>query len=81
MEDMAMYCDRVIVLSSGKVILTGTPSEVFSQKETLTSAGLDVPEITNIIYALRNKGIDIPKDIYTVKGAYEAIKGYVRRDK
>ena len=76
MEDMAMYCDRIIVLSHGKVVLEGKCSEVFSQREILDSAGLDVPEITNIVYALRKKGINISKHIYTVKGAIEAIKEY-----
>lgn len=74
MEDMAMYCDRVLVMSHAKAIAYGTCEEVFSQGELLEGAGLDVPEITKIALALRKNGVDIPKSIYTVDGAYEAIK-------
>lgn len=73
MEDMAMYCDRIIVMSHGKLILEGEPKDVFSQVKLLQSAGLDVPEIAKIVTALREKGVNISKDIYTVEGAVEAI--------
>ncbi|MBE6625202.1 MAG: energy-coupling factor transporter ATPase [Ruminococcaceae bacterium] len=73
MEDMAMYCDRIIVMSHGKLILEGEPKEVFSQVKLLQSAGLDVPEIAKIVASLREKGVNISKDIYTVEGAVEAL--------
>ena len=73
MEDMAMYCDRIIVMSHGKLILEGEPKDVFSQTELLQSAGLDVPEITKIVASLRKRGINVPKTIYTVDGAADAI--------
>ena len=73
MEDMAMYCDRIIVMSHGKLILEGEPKDVFSQVKLLQSAGLDVPEIAKIITSLREKGVNISKDIYTVEGAVEAL--------
>jgi energy-coupling factor transport system ATP-binding protein len=53
MEDMAMYCDRIIVMSHGKLILEGEPKDVFSQVKLLQSAGLDVPEITNIAISIQ----------------------------
>lgn len=81
MEDMAMYCDTIAVMSHGKLIMQGSCKEVFSEKEMLTQAGLDVPEITNAVHALRNKGINISKSIYTVDGAIDAIKEYLRGDK
>ena len=81
MEDMAMYCDTIAVMSHGKLIMQGSCKEVFSEKEMLTQAGLDVPEITNAVHALRNKGINISKSIYTVDGAMDAIKEYLRGDK
>ena len=73
MEDMAMYCDRIIVMSHSKLILEGEPKEVFSQVKLLQSAGLDVPEIAKIVASLREKGVNISKDIYTVEGAVEAL--------
>ena len=74
MEDMAMYCDRAIVMSHARVVTHGTCEEVFSQHKLLLDVGLDVPEITGIILALREKGLDIPDNIYTVDGAVSAIK-------
>ncbi len=80
MEDMAMYCDTIAVMSHGKLIMHGSCKDVFSEKEMLTEAGLDVPEITNTAHALREKGINISKSIYTVDGALNAIKEYLRGD-
>lgn len=79
MEDMAMYCDNVIVLSHGELLTQGACSQVFSQKDLLTKSGLDVPEITNTVCALREQGILIPNSIYTVQGAFDAIKEYMNR--
>ena len=73
-----MYCDSIAVMSHGSMIMHGSCKEVFSEKTMLTDAGLDVPEITNTVYALREKGIDIPRSIYTVDGAVSAIKEYMR---
>ena len=81
MEDMAMYCDTIAVMSHGKLIMHGDCKTVFSEKEMLTEAGLDVPEITNTVHALRKRGIEISKSIYTVDGAVNAIKEYLRGDK
>ena len=73
MEDMAMYCDTIAVMSHGKMILHGSCEEVFSEKQMLIDAGLDVPEITNLIHLLNEKGVNIPTSIYTVDGAVKAI--------
>ena len=81
MEDMAMYCDRIAVMSHGKLIMDGDCARVFSQREALLAAGLDVPEISNIVHSLREKGIFLPDDIYTVDGAVDAIVNYVRGNK
>ena len=69
MEDMAMYCDRVLVMENGRCAMEGTPAEVFSQAEALYEMGLDVPQITKVARALRERGVDIGLDIYTVKYA------------
>lgn len=73
MEDMAGYCDRLIVMADGKVFLTGEKSEVFSHTEELESVGLGVPQVTRTMYLLRQKGIDIPDGIFTVEDAVRAI--------
>ena len=73
MEDMAMYCDRIIVMSAGKVAMDGTCSEVFGRFNELLNVGLDVPQITYVADELRKHGIDIGADIYTVKYAASQI--------
>lgn len=69
MEDMALYCDRIVVMSSGRVVMDGNCAEVFGRYNELFEVGLDVPQITYVADALRRHGIDIGADIYTVKYA------------
>ncbi len=66
MEDMASYCDRIVVMASGKVVMDGTPAEVFTRSNELIGIGLDVPQVTRIASALALRGVDIGNDIYTV---------------
>jgi len=73
MEDMALYCDRVIVMAQGQVKMDGTCAEVFSRYDELVKLGLDVPQITYVAAALKEQGIDIGRDIYTVKYAASCI--------
>ena len=73
MEDMARYCDRVMVMSGGKLIMNGSRDEVFSQAASLESAGLDIPQITKLMTLLRERGIDVDQSIYTSDKAYEEI--------
>ena len=80
MEDMAMYCDRAIVMSHSRIVTHGTCEEVFSKHQLLLDVGLDVPEITGIILALKNKGVELPDNIYTVDGAVSAIKEIYRKN-
>ncbi|MCR6514681.1 energy-coupling factor transporter ATPase [Clostridium sp. LY3-2] len=69
MEDVAKIAKRVIVMNKGKVVLEGSPREVFREVETLEEIGLGVPQVTYLIRALRAKGIDIREDIYTIEEA------------
>ena len=73
MEDMAMYCDRVAVMDHGRLMMTGTPAEVFSRADELYAAGLDVPQITKVAARLREHGVDIGLDVYTVGYAAEKL--------
>ena len=77
MEDMAMYCDCVTVMSDGRIAFSGTPAQVFSRSEELFSLGLDVPQITRVAAALERRGINIGRDIYTVKFAFGRICEYI----
>lgn len=74
MEDIARLVDRIIVMNQGQVLMTGTPREVFARAEELKEIGLDVPQITNLMLALREKGFDVPVDIYTVDQAKQVLR-------
>ena len=65
MEEAAS-ADRVVVMEGGKVMLDGTPREVFSHVSTLREAALDVPQPTELCYELRKNGLNVPSDILTV---------------
>ncbi len=78
MEDMAMYCDRIIVMSAGRVAMDGDCAEVFSRYNELLQVGLDVPQITYVADALRRHGVDIGADIYTVKYAASQILAHCK---
>lgn len=69
MEDMAYYCDRIIVMSSGMVTLDGTCADVFSRQDELIALGLDVPQITRVAAALMQRGVAVGNDVYTVEYA------------
>jgi len=61
MDDIAEISDRVIVMHKGKKALDGTPNEVFSEEETITSLGLELPTVSRLISALNKRGKNIPQ--------------------
>lgn len=73
MEDMAIYCDDIVVMSQAKVFLSGTRDEVFSHASELAGVGLDVPQITRLALLLQEKGVPLPGGIYTVPAALSAL--------
>ena len=76
MEDIARVADRVMVMDNGNLVMFDTVSKVFSNVEKLKEIGLDVPEITRVVYGLKKKGIDLGDNIYTVEDAKQAIIKY-----
>ena len=66
MEDMALYCDDIIVMANSRVFMHKKCAEVFSEHRELVAEGLDVPQITRVASALKGLGIDIGEDVYTV---------------
>ncbi len=72
MEEV-IFADRVLVMDSGKVVMQGTPREVFSQVEKLKELRLDVPQVTLLAHELKKKGLNIPDGILTTKELVNAI--------
>jgi len=64
MEEV-VAADRVIVMDEGKIVMDGTPKEIFSQVERLKAYRLDVPQVTELAYELKQKGVDLPEGILT----------------
>ena len=77
MEDMAYYCDNVVVMNNSEVFKSGTAQEIFSLSDELEAIGLDVPVVSKIAMLLREKGIDLSGELYTVEGATSAILSYI----
>ena len=66
MEEIAANVDRVIVMNQAKVLMDGAPREVFSRVAELEAVGLDVPQSARIAALLRDRGVAVGEDVYTV---------------
>lgn len=66
MDDIAVIADRIVALKDGKIIADGTPKEVFSNRELIAEAGLDVPCATRLSDVFISCGIDLPRDIISM---------------
>lgn len=71
MEDMAVLADKLIVMNKGELVLFDTTENVFKQHAFLKSIGLNVPMVTQVMLSLKQKGIDVPDNIFTVKKAVD----------
>lgn len=62
----AVEADRIVVMDKGKLVMEGTPREIFSKVETMKNIGLDVPQMTELAYYLKKDGIKISTEILTI---------------
>ena len=65
--------DRLVVMDDGKVIMDGTPREVFARVEELKRLRLDVPQATELAYELKQRGVSLPDSVLTMEELAEAI--------
>ena len=72
--DEVIGADKVIVMDGGKVVMQGTPREIFSQVEKMKSYRLDVPQVTELAWELKKAGMPMPDGILTVEEFTEAWK-------
>ena len=75
-----IHADRLIVMSGGRVALSGTPKEVFSQVERMRGLGLAVPETVSLLHGLRDSGWDVPLTALTVDECADAIAAVLRQN-
>ncbi|MBQ7867382.1 MAG: energy-coupling factor transporter ATPase [Clostridia bacterium] len=73
MDDISTLATRLVVMSKGELVLTGTPREVFMQQELMQSIGLGIPQAAQLAHALRAEGYDLPEDLYTLDEVRAAI--------
>ncbi|MCD7776741.1 MAG: energy-coupling factor transporter ATPase [Firmicutes bacterium] len=73
MEDMAVFCDKIAVMSNGENVMYGDRDEIFSRRDELLAVDLGVPLITDVAYELSRLGVPVPDNIYTVERAKESI--------
>lgn len=69
----AVYADRVLVIDNGRLFLQGRPQEVFSQVEALKSVGLNVPQVTELIDALGQAGVQVDGPVLTKERCIEVL--------
>ena len=74
MEDIAKYANRVLVMSHAKLAMYDTVEKVFGHAQELLELGLSVPQVTQIFLKLRQMGLDIPTDVYTIPYAVKTVQ-------
>ena len=73
MEDMAKYCDEIVVMASSGIVMQGSCDEVFSKASSLADIGLDIPQIAKLMACLKDKGINVSDSVYTIDAAYDEL--------
>ncbi len=73
MDDVAEYVDRIIVMSRGGIRFDDEPKKVFAHKGELEEMGLSVPQVTDVMYALREAGWAVGTEAITIEEAKQEI--------
>ena len=81
MDDVAMYADRIAVLDKGSLFMVGTPEDVFSHSEELLAMGLNLPQATQLVRALRARGVEIERDYYRMDELQQDLIGRWNHDR
>lgn len=80
MEDIARAADKIIVMNNSRAIMYDETKKIFAKGEELEEIGLRVPQITKIMLALKNRGVDLSDDILTVDDAFSSISSLLKRE-
>ena len=80
MEDVAYFCQRILVLYDGTLIADGAPREVFTKEKLIDSIGLKPPEVTILMRKLRQRGWSVREDVLTVEEGFEEILRCLRTE-
>ena len=69
----AVEADRIVVMDSGRVVMEGKPKEIFKNVPIMKKIGLDVPQVTELAYELKQNGVNIETDILTINEMVNAL--------
>jgi energy-coupling factor transport system ATP-binding protein len=78
MDDVAALSDKVLVMDRGQLMMSGTPAEIFRQRDRLGDAGLDIPSAARLMLQLRKAGCDVPVDALTRDDAADELAEYLQ---
>ena len=76
--DEAAMADRIVVLNDGEMILDGTPSEIFENEALLVECGLAIPQCTEFVHRLRERGISLDGECVSFEDCVELIAGSLK---
>ncbi|MGI6204994.1 MAG: energy-coupling factor transporter ATPase [Anaerovoracaceae bacterium] len=79
MNDIAQFSDRVLVIDGGRIVMNDTPKNIFARGDELAEIGLGLPDVTRIMRKLKDRGMDVPTDIFTVFEAEQALGELLRK--
>ena len=80
MDDISSLATRLVVMSRGRMVLTGTPREVFQHRELLSSIGLGIPQAAELTQRLIAEGYPLPADLYTPEEVAQALLKLPRKE-
>ena len=78
-REEVIEADRVVVMDDGRLVMDGTPREIFSRVKELKSYRLDVPQVTELAYELKQAGVDLPEGILTIEELTEHLLPIFRK--
>jgi len=79
MDEISRLADRLVVLNEGRIEFDGSPRKVFSLRDDLIKIGLDIPEFTSLLVALKRGGLDVPLDLFELNEVKDAIISVLKR--
>lgn len=79
MEDIASYAQRLLVIDRGRLVMDGSPKEIFCQEKDLEEIGLSIPQVTKFMKALAKKGYNVDSCALTVEEALASIRQVIKK--
>ncbi len=79
MDEISRLAGRLVVLNEGRIEFDGSPRKVFSLRDDLIKIGLDTPEFTSLLVALKKGGLDVPLDLFELNEVKDAIVSVLKR--